>query len=119
MRKIYLFLGLFALNLLASSVAELESLCLSDDNSTACNTLGVFYTDGEGVDRDYKKAYKFYSMACRDSNPFGCNNLGYVYESGQAVRQDKALAKEFYGVSCDLGEQVGCDKFKELNEEGF
>jgi len=45
------------------------------------------YYNGEGTEKDYKKAYTLYKKACDQGNTLACNNLGIMYDNGQGVEK--------------------------------
>jgi len=48
-------------------------------NSKAQNMVGYMYHHGEGVQRDYNKATKFYGMAAENGTALSQYNLGVLY----------------------------------------
>jgi TPR repeat protein len=40
----------------------------------ACNNLGILYGDGDGVERDYSLAIKYFDMSCKMHEEVGCKN---------------------------------------------
>ena len=75
--------------------------------------------NGQGVEQNYKEAFKYFKLACDNGEYKGCGNLGVLYENGQGVRQSYSTAKEYYGKACDLGDQQGCDAFATLGKYGY
>jgi TPR repeat protein len=50
------------------------------------NSLGYCYQYGQGVDKDYKKAFEWYSKSANNNEcGGGQNSLGYCYQYGQGV----------------------------------
>ena len=60
---------------------------------TACFSLGVRYSDGEGVPKDHEKANALYQKACDGGHIKGCFNLAIQHKNGEGVPKDQAKAK--------------------------
>ncbi|MFB3844187.1 MAG: tetratricopeptide repeat protein [Candidatus Cloacimonadaceae bacterium] len=56
-------------------------------DATAQYILGAHYFKGEGVDRDYKEAVKWYRLAAEQGDDFAQFNLGLCYYKGEGVVQ--------------------------------
>ena len=69
-----LSLGFFAPGALAQEEEELEALC-KEGNSTACFKLAERYRI---LDKDTKKALKYYVIACDAGYMTGCTNGGII-----------------------------------------
>jgi TPR repeat protein len=39
-----------------------------------CNNLGILFGDGDGVERDYSLAIKYFDMSCKMHEEVGCKN---------------------------------------------
>ncbi len=50
-----------------------------------CVNLGYFY---EKQKNDYKKAFKYYKIACDNNGSMGCNNLAWMYLDGRGVEKN-------------------------------
>ncbi len=70
----------------------------------ACLTLGYMYLYGEnGVERDEKKAFRYYSMAASQEDKIAVNNLGSLYYSGIGTERDINKAVEMFDKAARLG----------------
>ena len=49
-------------------------------NMRGCYNLGVMYTNGDGVEKDFGKAVQLFKKACDGGDMDGCRNLGVMYE---------------------------------------
>jgi len=47
--------------------------------------LGVIYAEGQGVDKNYEKALKWYRKAAKQGNALGQNKLGVMFAEGFGV----------------------------------
>jgi TPR repeat protein len=57
----------------AKAISSYKKACEAD-SSLACNNLGILYADGDGVDRDYSIAIKYFDMSCKLHEEVGCKN---------------------------------------------
>ena len=73
--------------------------------------LGVMYEFGEGVEKDYKKAFELYEKAANQGHSIAQNNLGLFYYHGRGVNKDKKKAIKLLSDSCNGGFQNGCRNF--------
>lgn len=67
-------------------------------NRVGCaNRLGALYFDGDGVERDYAKAFQLLKWAYDQdtSNNWGSYYLGACYANGYGTQQDYAMARKF------------------------
>ncbi|MGD9971029.1 MAG: tetratricopeptide repeat protein [Sulfuricurvum sp.] len=87
-----------------------EKECLKR-NWGACTNAGVAYSNGNGVEQNYTKAFARFTKACDHGDDTGCYDLGIVYENGEGIVKDEAKAVELYKKSCDLGEASGCSAY--------
>ncbi len=84
-----------------------------------CGALGDMYNSGlAGVNKDIKKAIKFYKKAC-DANMYEpCSNLGSIYAKGDNVKKDNKKAIELYNKACDGKYALGCANLGNMYYEG-
>ena len=59
--------------------------------------LGVMYYEGEGVDRDYVQAYKWFSLAAGQGTEAAKKNMGLLEArlTGEQIAEAQRLAREF------------------------
>jgi len=55
-------------------------------------TLGLMYTEGEGVAQDYQEAVRWYRLAAEQDHASGQFSLGAMYIAGHGVPKDYVLA---------------------------
>ena len=86
-------------------------------NVDAQSNLGDLYRNGEGVIKNYSKAFEWYLKAAEQGNMDAQSNLGDLYRNGQSVIKNYSKAFEWYlksaeqGVSCaqnNLGKLYEC-----------
>ena len=61
------------------------------------------YSNGQGVEQDYKKAVEWYRKAAEQGHADAQNNLGFMYYTGQGVEQDYKKAVEWYRKAAEQG----------------
>src|SRR5207249_7973463 len=66
-------------------------------------TLGTIYDQGLGVPRDYREAFRWYTMAANGGHYFAQYNLGGMYHDGQGVPKDDAVAAAWWRKAADAG----------------
>ena len=77
-------------------------------NMLGCTNLGVMYTNGNGVEKDFSKAVQLFKKACDGGVMLGCNYLGAMYADGNGVEKNEQKAVELYKKACDGGNMDGC-----------
>lgn len=60
------------------------------------STLGFYYAKGQGVEKDYAEAVKWYRKAAEQGHAGAQHSLGVRYEVGQGVVQDDVEAVKWY-----------------------
>lgn len=71
----------------------------------AQNRLGVYYSDGKYVDKDYQKAYYWFKKAALQDNSIAFRRLADFYINGQGVKKDVEMAEYCLKVSIRLGNE--------------
>ena len=67
-----------------------------------CN-LGFMYEHGQGVDRDDKQAFEWYSKSAYQGNAIAQNNLGNMYRDRRGVELDYKKAFEWFEKAAHQG----------------
>ena len=62
------------------------------------------YTNGQGVERDYAEAFKWYNKAAEDGSAYAQKNVVMSYDVGQGVKQDGAQALKWYTKAAEQGD---------------
>ena len=68
-------------------------------NSIAQFNLGVMYAKGEGVEKDYAEALKWFRKAAEQGNSVAQYSLGLMYYIGQGVEKDHVEAYAWYNLA--------------------
>jgi len=111
-------------NLVKLNVSEIiqfiiyEVTC-SSDNASSCTATGYLYENGQGVQKDRRKAIKFYMMGCNGGDSDGCTKLGYIYRTGEETKEDKKQAMKFFKKGCDSGNADGCTNVGMIYYSGY
>lgn len=69
----------------------------------AQSNLGVFYDQGQGVDRNYETAIKWYTLAAKQGDATAQFNLGLMFENGKGVTADNVVAVNWYRSAAEQG----------------
>ena len=80
--------------------------------------LGWLYASGQGVGRDYGKAYYWWHKAAGMDDPVAQVNLGSLYESGSGVARDYRKAAYWYRKAGALGDATAQAKIGMLYTSG-
>lgn len=91
--------GMLNVNTLpVEEIDSLETAAALGDKEAQYN-LGFFYQMGFGVQKNYKKAFEYYSKAADQNHSYAQNNLGYLYQCGHGVSTDYFQAYEYYKLA--------------------
>lgn len=74
-------------------------------NSSAMNQLGVWYYTGNNVEKDFAKAYYWWSRGALMQNPKAIANLGVCYQYGRGVARDSVEAMRLYVAAIAAGQE--------------
>lgn len=70
-------------------------------NPDAMNMLGIMYSQGDIIEKDDRKAFKWCYRAAEAGNPFGMSNVAYSYRYGVGVKKNISQAVEWYNKAID------------------
>ena len=62
-------------------------------------TVAVLYHTGQGVNKDYKKAFYWYKKAAEKGNAQSQANLGVMYAKGTGTKRDMVQSYAWYSVA--------------------
>lgn len=74
-----------------------------NSNPEALNNIGNMYYKGQGVNKDYKQAVKWFSKAAEQGHVLAQCNLGVMYENGWGVSQNYHEAVQWYRKAAEKG----------------
>lgn len=88
--------GAFPMDLKKAVSLLMEGFGKDPDNTGLTNNLGyIYYRGGEGVERDYEKAVKYFEMSIK-RNDWCSDMLGTCYLNGFGTSKDYVKAKELF-----------------------
>ena len=87
MKKVVVLLVCVVVLLVGDTVLDKSGIESSFDAKKACDAgdmrgchdLGVMYADGNGVEKDFKKAAELFKKACDGGNMHGCRSLDIIH----------------------------------------
>lgn len=89
-------------------------------NGEAWYTIGNFYMDGLGVDRDLKKAFEYWLKGANGGDVNAMTMVGNVYSEGLGIVDiDVYRAFEYYKMSAELGCSTGQFHLGECYQKGI
>jgi len=65
--------------------------------------LGNYYLRGDGVEQDFKEAFKWYSLSAKQGHQRAQFDLGVMYDNGEGVPQDYKEAIKWYRLAAEQG----------------
>jgi len=74
-----------------------------DGDVDAQYNLGVIYYHGEGVPRDFEKAYIWFRKAAEQDDADAQYNLGFMYGRGEGVQKDHTQSLQWFKRAADQG----------------
>ena len=99
------------------SVENLEKIAKAG-NDNAQLAIGKCYFDGVGgVKRNYKKAFKYFVMACDNGNASAYFNVGLCYDGGYGVAQNVNKAIEYYNKAAEMDVPEAMNKMAVIAEQ--
>lgn len=64
--------------------------------------LGMSYYLGEGVEKDFQKAFECFRKGAEFGHNEACYALGYLYQEGKGVPKNIELARQWYHKALDV-----------------
>ncbi|RHZ81775.1 hypothetical protein Glove_117g189 [Diversispora epigaea] len=96
------FFSLAANNISASNSPSIRKL-YHNNKEFGTISLANMYSDGLGVEKDAKKAFRIYYKLAGEGSLMALNNVAYCYDYGLGVEKDKEKAFELYLKSAEKG----------------
>ena len=81
--------------------------------------LGDCYYNGEGVDKDLKKAVFWYQKAAEQDYAPAQYNLGYCYQEGEGIEKDIAQAIKLFDKASEAGDEDAQNALADCYYEGI
>lgn len=83
---------------------------------TAINSIGKIYYNGEGVEKDYKKAVEWYIKGSELGSDESMYFLGIAYFEGKGVNKNWERSKELWERAAELGNSEAKKELEVFNE---
>ena len=96
---------------------DLYSRSAKGCNAKAMNNLGACFLNGEGVEKNEKKAYEWFSKAAELGDVMAQWNLGYCYEHGVGIEQDYDNAIFWLARAAEQGDSDAEKAIKKILEK--
>ena len=90
---------------LPTDFKSLKALAEKGDTD-AQNELGDRYYHGQGLEKDFKEAVKWYRKAAEQGVADAQTNLGVMYYNGQGVEKDFVTALAWYNIAVTNGDEL-------------
>lgn len=87
----------------APAAAVLQDGATEQSLRTILRAEGIAYENGEGVERDPKRAAAAYCSAARLGDAIAQFNLGWMYANGRGVERSDAIAAFFFHAAAEQG----------------
>ena len=85
-------------------------------DASAQFNLGVCYGHGEGVEKDYKEAFKWYLKAAEQGDASAQVNVGAIYCNGRGVEKDYVEAYAWLNISAANGNELGRSNLHDIKK---
>jgi hypothetical protein len=79
--------------------------------------LGYFYYRGQGIERDYTTAIKWYNESEKQGNMVSAYNLGIIYENGDGVQKNDKIARKHFEQAETKGYAFAKSKLEYLENQ--
>ena len=89
-------------DILVRPLSELKTKAAKSDAESQLQ-LGAAYAKGQGVDKDYTEAVKWYRHAAERGQALAQSNLGFYYANGRGVDKDYTEALRWYRKVAEQG----------------
>jgi len=86
-----------------AEIAQATHARAEQGDAEAQARLAYMYSHGQGVQRDYDEAARWYRKSADQGNARGETGTGYMYYSGEGVLQDFTEAARWYRKAADQG----------------
>ena len=88
----------------AQNIALLAERAGRGDARAQCE-LGVCYNFGQGVQKDFEKAFEWFSKAAAQGSAEGCRRLARCHEFGFGTKKSVELAASWYAKAAEMGDE--------------
>lgn len=102
---------------MSDNVRSYALACEANDLG-ACTNLGILYSNGQEIARDYNRSVWLHDYACKGGFIRGCDNLGRLYQRGNGVEQNNDEALRYYRLACAGDYDEGCTNLGDMYYRG-
>ena len=75
-------------------------ICIQTNKDNRCdNLLGVIFLKGQGIDKDYQKAFDYFYRSSQNGNKYAYKNLAWMYLKGLGVEKNLKEASRLLKLS--------------------
>ena len=74
--------------------------------------LGFMYYEGDGVDRNYEKAFNYLLKAAKQGNGNAQSAIAGMYFDGKGIQRDEEEALFWSNKACSNGDEIACTNYK-------
>lgn len=100
-------------------IARLYGTACDGGVTEACEELGDQYFEGNGVEKSFPKAARFYQSACEtDPQSRACIKWAEMLFYGRGIPPDEKRAVQYFDQGCKDGKIESCDLLGEAFESG-
>jgi uncharacterized protein len=79
-----------------------------------CSALGLLYSKGLGVSRNYDRAFELLQWSCTRADGEACAGLATLYARGHGAPPDMVQSESLFRRACELGDDRGCSGLAEI-----
>ncbi|XP_049512587.1 protein sel-1 homolog 1-like isoform X24 [Dermacentor silvarum] len=87
-------------------------------NAVGQSGLGLMYLHGKGVEKDYQKAFKYFTLASNQGWVDGQLQLGNMYYNGLGVLRDFKMAIKYYTLASQSGHVLAFYNLAQMHATG-
>ena len=91
----------------STASSEYQSNGVSCSSGISCQNMGLSHA-GQGTEKEYAIAAKYFKRSCDYRMDEGCNNLAFLYANARGVKQSYTQAYRYWGTACRMGNQSAC-----------
>jgi TPR repeat protein len=122
MRKVFYFVAAFTIasSLFAATKQAEEVRRLAEQGDLQAEVkLARMYEEGQGVQKDFGEALKWYQEAAEHGNALAQGTLGWFYQSGQGVETNFQTAISWYRKAAEQGHAMSQLNLAVMYDDGI
>lgn len=99
-------------------IAQALGASCQGNDAGACTTLGIMYTDGDGIAVELDKGARLFQQACTIGDGRGCMLWGYALQYGRGTPIDLGAALAANDRACTQRNALGCNNAGSMYQAG-